>query len=259
MSVNQIIHKNYNDNSSNKNLLNDISIQPELDIDKPNDAIKTKLNILLSNVSESPNNEVKENNKLVSLDAKVEIIVSNDTMINDICKTHLYIVQQTMDNLVMSPEHYLNIATDSALLLVEQLHKFKPYYRLLQQLDKKYKDICDMKIDGIEFYCNKDIMIKEHTIKERAIANIKLNVFPEYVYNNIIKMYNMYQDDKLKFNIPTNEIMQRYSEIDQLYKNEEIKLYNCIDDFNQKMSLYILVNNKHKMKSTFIKNITSSD
>lgn len=208
------------------------------------------INLIIVNDDNSSNKQINYNNNLIYT----------------ILKTHLKLINFSMVEPVMNADHYLRMATDSALRLVVQLHKFKPHYLLIQELDKKYNEICDLKIDGLIINGDKEKKIKDRSVTRVIscdINNIGCDAcscndripFSEHIYENIMKMYDeyyKYEDKKIHLNILSNEIMQRYQEVVQLYETEETNLYNCINDFNLQMSQFLIANNKEKIKSKFM-------
>jgi len=187
--------------------------------------------------------------------------IINDNLIYNILKKHLGVVSSQMANSIMNEDVF-----NSASRLVEQLHRFKSYYLLIRELDKKHNEICDLKIDGLIISADKEKKIKDRSIDRKTGCDINIIgcdacscndriPFSEHIYENIMKMYNeyyKYEKKNIYLNIPSNEMMQRYQEVVQLYETEETNLYNCMNDFNLQMSQYLIVNNKEKIKSKFI-------
>ena len=194
---------------------------------------------------------------------------NKDNLIYRLLIKHLRMQTVYMVNPIMNLEIYKDNVFISSLKLVEQLHQFKSYYLLIHELDKKYNEICDLKIDGLIISSNSEKKKKVCSIDSEMscdINNIGCNtcscndrkVFSENIYENIMRMYNeyyKYDNKKTYLNIPSNEMMQRYQEIVQLYETEEMNLYNCINDFNMKMSEFLVANNKERIRSKFMAGI----
>jgi hypothetical protein len=213
--------------------------------------------------------ELKNINQIIVNDdnsSNKQINYNNNKLIYTILKTHLKLINSSIVDPVMNVDNYLQMATDSALRLVVQLHRFKSHYLLIQELDKKHNEICDLKIDGLIISADKEKKIKDRSITK--VSSCDINIigcdacscndripFSEHIYENIMKMYNeyyKYEKKNIYLNIPSNEMMQRYQEVVQLYEIEETNLYNCMNDFNLQMSQYLIVNNKEKIKSKFM-------
>jgi hypothetical protein len=268
MSVNQMIvntNANTNINKNNKNnILNTITVGESLNMN--NKMKNTKVVEMLIDEHAPPKQysviceEVKPYIEKITNDE-----LKKQMMLSDICYRHLNLIQPNMDNLVFSVDDCLIQATDSAINLVEQLHNFMPWYVLIRQLDDIQEKLKNMNIDGINFIKLQDNNIKKSRMEVCAsvgpvgpVGPVNITSFPKTIYDSIFEMFKnfkKYDTRSVQCQMTQNDMLQRNVEIEQSYNVEEGKLYNCINDFNQKMSQYLLTDNKEKLKTCFMKAI----
>ena len=219
--------------------------------------------------------EIKSNYVINIVEVDTKKVNKIESLGIEILNKHLYLVEQEIDNPVMTEDHYLTKSMDCAVRLVEQLYRFLPTYLLLKELDVLFNKIFKIEIEGITFddeqvfqinYKNK-IPLKENTTSIENLNNCcncitQMNQsikekFPSKVYQQIIKMFTNYEVSKktYKFPIPKNEIMRRYSEVEELYKHENHRLFDYIFEFNKSMSQYLIVSNNNKLKNDFMQNM----
>jgi len=242
-------------------MINNINVSETLNIDNKYKNMK---------VVEMLIDEHAEPKKCILLEEKQVIVDDKERLLSELCYKHLKfsnilniavcsavcaVVDCASCKISRTSEQYLLEATDSALNLVEQFHRFIPWYILIRQLDDIQDKFNNLKIYGINFL-KADNIVKRSRMEPNNVVGV-LN-YPKNIYESVFEMFRncgKYDNKESYSNMTKSDILNRNGEIEQSYVVEEMNLYNCINDFNQKMSTYLVMDNRERIKSAFMKSI----